>query len=275
MALAIWQQTITDEVGDKQPSAVIQVWREVDGRLASLFANREGSAVKGNPFSADENGFGFFYAVGTAGGYKITATKGALTKTWRNVAIGTNAEVDAGAVFVGQGAWSAVVTYSIGDMVSYQDVSEPYAFVSNINLNLNNQPVLLGDPPRGESSAEWTVLGLIESPEIFILAFTIAGEPSVGEYIDGYVFTDSVQFPEDFSRSEAEARIGATANATFTVLVNGVDSGGSITFPAGETVGEFSLATPLTIAIGDTMDLQAPSPADATLSGIKISLRGG
>ena len=36
MALAIWQQTITDESGDKQPNATIQVQRESDGYSVPL-----------------------------------------------------------------------------------------------------------------------------------------------------------------------------------------------------------------------------------------------
>src|SRR5262249_6043353 len=45
-----------------------------------------------NPFAADPQGFAAFHVIG--GVYKITATSGAFTRTWRYVGIGTTSEFD-------------------------------------------------------------------------------------------------------------------------------------------------------------------------------------
>lgn len=100
--LARWQATITDEEGNVLPAATITVRREVSGApLASLFSDRDGAVSIGNPFAADSDGFAAFHVAG--GAYRITATSGGFSRTWRYVAIGLAAETDgvaAGVAFV-------------------------------------------------------------------------------------------------------------------------------------------------------------------------------
>lgn len=94
MALARWQATIVDEAGDIQTLPTIEVRREVAGApLASLYSDREGTTPIGNPFTGDAEGFAAFHVDG--GAYRIDATKGAFTRTWRYVGIGTASEFDA------------------------------------------------------------------------------------------------------------------------------------------------------------------------------------
>lgn len=94
MSFAHWQATIVDDAGDVQASATVEVRNEVTGNLAALKSNRAGTSGKNNPFTADSEGYADFYVVG--GAYRITATKGAFSRTWRYVPIGTAAEVDTG-----------------------------------------------------------------------------------------------------------------------------------------------------------------------------------
>lgn len=160
--LARWQATIVDEEGNIVPNASVEVRRESAGSpLASLKSNRDGSGNLGNPVSADDEGFIGFHVIG--GSYRITATAPGFERVWRYVAIGTSAETDFGAAFVPRGAWSGATTYALGELVSHSVGGEPYAFVSNEDDNLNNEPPFTsGD--IGTSDDHWTVVGLIEAP---------------------------------------------------------------------------------------------------------------
>lgn len=159
--LARWQATITDESGNIVPGASVEVRREIPGApLASLYSDRDGTILIGNPVAADDEGFISFHVIG--GSYKIRAYLGAFERIWRYVGIGTNSEQDFGTVFSSKGAWSAVVTYAKGDVVSSVSGGDPYAFVSNEDANLNHAPPFTGSV--GTSDTHWTVLGLIEAP---------------------------------------------------------------------------------------------------------------
>ena len=92
MALARWQRTITTGGGIIVPSASVEVRRESDNGLASLFSDRNGTVGIGNPFAADSEGFAAFHVVG--GAYKITVTSGSFTRTWRYVGVGMTQEFD-------------------------------------------------------------------------------------------------------------------------------------------------------------------------------------
>ena len=97
MAFASWQATIVDESGDVVPSATITVLREIAGQPpAQCYSDRNGSTPIGSTFSADSEGYVRFYVAG--GFYRITATSGAFSRVWRDVAIGTAAGTDAGFV---------------------------------------------------------------------------------------------------------------------------------------------------------------------------------
>lgn len=93
MALARWQRSIVDANGDVLPSAEVTVRRESDNALAVLYSDRDGETPMGNPFNADASGFAFFYTLG--GAYRITATSGADSSTWRHVGVGLAQEQDA------------------------------------------------------------------------------------------------------------------------------------------------------------------------------------
>jgi hypothetical protein len=92
MALARWQRTIQTNTGIIVPGASVEVRRESDNGLASLFSDRAGTAGIGNPFAADSEGFAAFHVVG--GAYKITVTGGGLSRVWRYQGVGTTQEFD-------------------------------------------------------------------------------------------------------------------------------------------------------------------------------------
>ena len=76
--------------------ASIEVRKEFDNSLATIYSDREGLAQDelDNPFNADGDGRFSFYAAGIDQGYKITVTHGSNTDTLRNQPIGTIQEKD-------------------------------------------------------------------------------------------------------------------------------------------------------------------------------------
>src|SRR5690554_1281733 len=79
--LAVWQRTIVDEEGNVIPGAEVEVRREEDGSLATLYADRAGETPLANPLAADMSGFVRFFAQGDT--YTITAVGAGSTRTWR------------------------------------------------------------------------------------------------------------------------------------------------------------------------------------------------
>lgn len=93
MSLARWQRTIVDADGETLPGASVEVREETTGNLAALFSDRAGATGISNPTTADAvTALAAFYVAG--GAYKIVATSGSFSITWRHVAIGTAAELD-------------------------------------------------------------------------------------------------------------------------------------------------------------------------------------
>lgn len=77
------------------PSASIEVRREDTGALAAIFSDEAGTTPITNPSAfADANGNFRFYAEGLERGYQVTVTDGAVTRTLRNVGVGTAGQGD-------------------------------------------------------------------------------------------------------------------------------------------------------------------------------------
>lgn len=93
MALARWQRTIVNAAGNVQPGASVEVRRESDAGLASLFSDRAGSVGIANPFTAEAvTGMAAFHVAD--GAYRIDATFGADTVTWRYQGVSLTQEAD-------------------------------------------------------------------------------------------------------------------------------------------------------------------------------------
>lgn len=264
--LACHQGTVQDSAGNAIPDCVIQVLNEQGGALAVLFEDVDGTIGLSNSFNSDAVTGKFIFFV-ESGFYRVTATKDAVqVADDRWVAIGTGAGVALGAQFLPRGLWSAVVTYSLNDLTRYGGTYGDYLFVSLQNTNLNHAP----DATTPTDTAWWMLVGIATR---FEMGIGITGTaPSDGEIIEGHVFAQPMSFPLNFAGSRATCRDTATASAVFHILKNGV-SVGTLTFAAGAPTGTFSAAA-FTVAAGDQLDLQCPSPADVTIRGIKVTLRG-
>lgn len=76
-------------------NATVEVRRESDSALASIFSDRAGTIPITNPSAfADASGRFKLYTVASAGGFSIQVTSGAESFTIRNVPIGTGQEFD-------------------------------------------------------------------------------------------------------------------------------------------------------------------------------------
>lgn len=92
MALPVFQRTITDEKGNVLAGASVRIRKETAGApLVALYRDRDGTQGESNPATADGDGFVRVY-VADPGAYKITATSGSKSITWRHVPIGTAQE---------------------------------------------------------------------------------------------------------------------------------------------------------------------------------------
>jgi hypothetical protein len=92
MAFTPWQRYITDGE-DVIPGADVEVRRESDGALATIYSDPGGTS-KSNPFQSDAEGLARFYAA--AGRYKITATSGTFTSIFRHEPVGEAQGYDVG-----------------------------------------------------------------------------------------------------------------------------------------------------------------------------------
>lgn len=68
--------------------AMVEVRRESDGGLATLYYDKDGLYQSGNPIEADGDGNFFFYADGLEEGYIVSVSKNGVTITVRNQPIG-------------------------------------------------------------------------------------------------------------------------------------------------------------------------------------------
>ena len=92
MALARYQAFAQDANGNVIVAPNVDVRRESDSGLATLYSDRNGSVPLGNPFVGDGDGLIAFHVTG--GAYKITVTKDSFSRVFRYVGVGTGSEAD-------------------------------------------------------------------------------------------------------------------------------------------------------------------------------------
>jgi len=132
MALARYQGHVTDGAGNVVPGAKVRVRRETAGLpLATLKADTEGATPLDNPVTADANGYFTFCARGSLGGYYLMAYAPGFERIWRNVSIGTAAQVDVEQIGLGVATNAHVDTLAERD--DYDDEEEGWGvLVSDI-----------------------------------------------------------------------------------------------------------------------------------------------
>jgi len=137
---------------DADGNLLTNIWCEVrredvaGNPLEPLFSDRLGASPLDNPFLA-AGGVPAFHAAG--GAFQVRYYKTGYDETFRYVGVGLGAENDLQG-FVPMGAWDAVTTYTIGDLVSRVISGVAYLFASRINDNLNN-----ATPSSATDNAYW------------------------------------------------------------------------------------------------------------------------
>jgi len=115
--LSRWEQTITDEFGNRIDQPTVRVQYEITGAPnAVLKADKDGVTPLSNSFTPASGVDPFFYVAG--GFFKITITKGAYTKVLRDVALGTAAGSDS-PPFIPAGDWDSVTEYVANNLVQH------------------------------------------------------------------------------------------------------------------------------------------------------------
>lgn len=112
---------------------------------------------------------------------------------------------------------------------------------------------------------------VVEHP--YDVGLFLPGQPA--DNVTAFVFTAvrSITFPDDFAGSVGTCGTNPTSVAAFDVLKNGA-SVGSISI---STAGVFTFATTgasLSLAAGDRLSLNTPTPQDATLANVSIVFKG-
>lgn len=107
--LSCWEQTVTNEFGDRIDQPTVRVQYELPGEPnAVLKTDKLGVTPLDNPFTPAEGIDPRFYVAG--GFYKITITKGAYTKVLRDVPLGTAAAMDS-PPFTVYASWDSVTEF--------------------------------------------------------------------------------------------------------------------------------------------------------------------
>lgn len=153
-----------------------------------------------------------------------------------------------------------------------QSVATLLSITAQMNVN-NSATGSLVHSFRVYGIRDSAVNALVGPRDTVVVSFAISGKPRAGEIVEGTVFVDPVSFPEFFEGSEAVSREPADANAEFSITRDDVEIG-TLTFAEGSTTGVFALDAEAEFEVGDQLDIVCPNPRDATLSGVKITLRG-
>ena len=103
------------------------------------------------------------------------------------------------------------------------------------------------------------------------IASGVSGPIGASQYVAYFLSPRSINIPANFSGSLASVLTSFTSAATFTIYHNGT-SVGTISFAASGTSGTFSTSSAFTLAIGDSLTIQAPSTADPSAANLTITI---
>jgi hypothetical protein len=105
------------------------------------------------------------------------------------------------------------------------------------------------------------------------IGFNTTGLFKSAEVLGAGRFSHNVAFPSTLQTSYVTAKFAPAADAVLNFQVAGVTVG-TITFGAGLTTGVIAWGGGYTLTAGTIITLVAPSPADASLSGLTGTIQG-
>ena len=106
---------------------------------------------------------------------------------------------------------------------------------------------------------------------LYDIGLFIPGQPAASAMVFQFVVPRAISFPVNLVGSLAKAGAAATSAALFTLRRNGSNVG-AVDFAAGAATATFTLAGGAVFAAGDVLEILAPSPQDATLADVSITL---
>jgi len=183
------------------------------------------------------------------------------TADWSEIAIIT------GKTGTGTGLSFDVTVADLTERALYDDEAEGYrALVSNAGNGRSAVYVKLsGD------SADWSDPNYLDGG-LFDLTIQVNDFPYSGEQVLNHIFREPINFEAGFTGSVGKAEGFSTGEAIFLFYKNGVEIG-SVTFD-NSVDPTFSLPGGASFDTGDIAKLIAPSPQDATLFNVTITLAG-
>jgi hypothetical protein len=230
--LARWEQTITDEAGNRIDQPTVRVEREVAGLpLAVLKSDIDGASPLSNPFTPAAGVDPFFHTQG--GFFKITITKGAYSKVLRYVALGTAAALDTPPLS-DAGVWDSGTDYVPGQTVqhdgsSYWALVESTAVEPGVTSGWESSWSLLAQ--AGTDGAAVPTTGLEFPEQSSAPATPAAGTLLVYAKDDGKLYKkNSAGVESDIAPPVREV---LTANRTYYVRTDGSDSNNGLANTSG------------------------------------------
>ncbi len=123
------------------------------------------------------------------------------------------------------------------------------------------------------ASGQVTAISPSAGTNPYDIAGYLPGQPSAGQVLFRVEMVRPVTLPAGLTGSRAVCQVAPTSSVTLTLKQNGIAIG-TITFGAGSTTGSFSFANQVVLAAGDVLELDAPTPADATFAGASYTIAG-
>lgn len=115
------------------------------------------------------------------------------------------------------------------------------------------------------------------SPKVATLSLFSAGVMVDDERLMVFLASAAMTIPAGATGSLAHSEVAATAAAALPISkISGVTitSVGTVNFAAGVQAGTFTMASPVSLAVGDRLVISSPATADTTLADVSLSIRG-
>lgn len=121
-------------------------------------------------------------------------------------------------------------------------------------------------------TTQWVLIHTVSFP--YDIGLSIAGKPEAAKTVAMVIVVRPTVLPANFQGSIASCDVNATANASFSIKLNGTQIG-TIAFAAGNGVATFTgPASDIVCVPGDKLTVTSPVVADSTLSYVAATLLG-
>lgn len=117
-------------------------------------------------------------------------------------------------------------------------------------------------------------LGVDYESQPYDLVSSLPGLPGSGALVFLFTARMTINFAGNFAGSEGSVGVNPTSTATYTVNKNGSSIGTIVVSTGGVVTFTTTSGTAKSLASGDRMTITAPSPQDATLADVAITIAG-